>query len=150
MIHDSCVLTSVLSACSHSFMCTCHYVPLTSADGTALQFTNNQTYINFVTVDIILNQLYNGLMTVRGRWHCAHTIHQLPNSIFCWQRSQSVSHLKDRKEYRYLVRCNRRPQTVPVHTLLSADCTTLKLHFIYNNFTEAAVAICSAAKTAVQ
>jgi len=48
-------------------MCTCHYVPLTSADCTALLFIDNQTYINFVTVGIIQNLTYNGLMTVSGR-----------------------------------------------------------------------------------
>ena len=54
--------------------------------------------------------MYNGLMTVSGRWHCEHNTHQLPNSIFAGRGHKVCRFWKAGKTYRYLVRCNRRPQ----------------------------------------
>ena len=111
--------------------------------------SNTKLTFTFVTVDIILNQTYNGLMSQWQLTLCTqHTSNTKLN--FWWQRSQSVSLLKGRENVSIFCTLQPKTTTVPDHTLLSADCTNLKPHFIYNNFTEAAIAICSAVRSAAQ
>ena len=61
-----------------------------------------------------------------------------------------MSLLKGRENVSIFGTLQPKTTTVPVHTLLPADCTNLKLNSIYNNFTEAEVAICSVVPSAAQ